>query len=144
MSVSLTCTTSTSLLSFTASNVIGLTVSPGLESRSIELRGTKAQLNEALKFVSYQSGEGVTGSETITVVVSDLGNVGNGGQLTATTTVTVSLLLFNIRPRILPIDPATEGSVGDDNANVPLLSAVDKDVRMFASDAVSGEICSNF
>ena len=47
------------------------------------LTGTVAQVNTALATLTYNSDDGFTGSDTVTLNVSDLGNTGTGGPLTS-------------------------------------------------------------
>ncbi len=69
----------------------GCTVSAGaLNSNDLTLQGTLAQINAALATLSYDSGDDPTTSDTLHIAVSDRGNVGSGGALTANDTIALN------------------------------------------------------
>ena len=61
----------------------GLSGSGGIGTHTVTLTGTVAQVNTALATLTYNSDDGFTGSDTVTLNVSDLGNTGTGGPLTS-------------------------------------------------------------
>ncbi len=73
----------------------GSTITAGaLDASSLTLQGTIAQVNAALATLTYATGDDPGNSDTIAIVVNDRGNVGSGGELTDTGTVTIN----NITP----------------------------------------------
>ncbi|MGY4474688.1 cadherin domain-containing protein [Bradyrhizobium sp. USDA 3364] len=52
-------------------------------SHTVTLTGTVAQVNTALATLNYNSDDGFTGSDTVTLSVNDNGNTGTGGPLSS-------------------------------------------------------------
>jgi hypothetical protein len=61
----------------------GLSSSTNNGTHTVTLTGTVAQVNTALSSLVYNSDDGFTGSDTVTLNVSDNGNTGTGGPLTS-------------------------------------------------------------
>ncbi|WP_135078977.1 DUF4347 domain-containing protein [Terasakiella sp. SH-1] len=78
----------------------GLTVTSGANgSRTVTVRGTISDLNAALTGLTFDSAKGFVGASTITAQVSDLGNTGVGGTLTANGSI-------EVLTRALPAPPS--------------------------------------
>jgi len=67
---------------------------------SLTVRGTLSEVNASLASLDYTGGADLTGvaADTLTVIVSDLGNTGTGGTLTDTSTVQIDITAVNDRP----------------------------------------------
>jgi hypothetical protein len=66
-------------------NTAGLASFTNNGSHTVTLTGTVAQVNAALSTLTYNSDDGFTGSDTVTLSVNDNGNTGTGGPLSSTT-----------------------------------------------------------
>ncbi|MCP1829481.1 putative thioesterase [Bradyrhizobium sp. USDA 4532] len=64
-------------------NTAGLASSTNNSSHTVTLTGTVAQVNTALATLTYNSDDGFTGSDTVTLNINDNGNTGTGGPLTS-------------------------------------------------------------
>lgn len=82
----------------TFGDLTGLTVTAGENSSStLAVRGSVAALNAALSSLTYQGFQDYNGVDMIAVSVSDLGNTGAGGPLSASDTIPVTVLPVNDR-----------------------------------------------
>ncbi|WP_210168328.1 beta strand repeat-containing protein [Bradyrhizobium pachyrhizi] len=64
-------------------NTAGLASFTNNSSHTVTLTGTVAQVNTALATLTYNSDDGFTGSDTVTLNINDNGNTGTGGPLTS-------------------------------------------------------------
>ncbi|MHC6152306.1 cadherin domain-containing protein [Bradyrhizobium elkanii] len=64
-------------------NTAGLASFTNNSSHTVTLTGTVAQVNTALGTLTYNSDDGFTGSDTVTLNINDNGNTGTGGPLTS-------------------------------------------------------------
>ncbi|MBR1164840.1 cadherin domain-containing protein [Bradyrhizobium elkanii] len=64
-------------------NTAGLASFTNNNSHTVTLTGTVAQVNTALATLTYNSDDGFTGSDTVTLNINDNGNTGTGGPLTS-------------------------------------------------------------
>ena len=67
-------------------------------SAAVTISGTTAQVNAALDGMTYTPQTDFNGSDTLTMVTSDLGNTGTGGTLVDTDTVAISVAALNDPP----------------------------------------------
>ncbi|MBF0435108.1 MAG: DUF4347 domain-containing protein, partial [Magnetococcales bacterium] len=67
-------------------------------SASVTIAGTAAQVNAALAGLIYTPNADFTGSDTLTIASSDLGNTGVGGALTTTNTIMITVNAVNDTP----------------------------------------------
>ncbi|MCP3696295.1 MAG: tandem-95 repeat protein, partial [Planctomycetaceae bacterium] len=67
-------------------------------SAAVTISGTTAQVNAALDGMTYTPQTDFNGSDTLTMVTSDLGNTGTGGTLVDTDTVAISVAALNDSP----------------------------------------------
>jgi hypothetical protein len=78
----------------------GLTVT-GNNSNSVVMTGPLTALNAALNGLIYTPGTGFTGTDSLQILINDLGNTGTGGPMTATASVSISVVSPNA-PIIAP------------------------------------------
>ncbi len=100
----------------TLGTVTGLTFQNGTTngSATVEVQGSKADLNAALATINYLPDQNFNGSDTLTATVSDLGATGTGNVLTASKTVAITVRSVNDVPSF------TKGAdqIVDDNDGV--------------------------
>jgi hypothetical protein len=90
----------------------GATVFSGANgSGDVTLKGSVAQVNQALATMSFQSTDGFTGAATVTVATTDLGNSGSGGAKTDTESFHIGVV-----PQVFVIDNTAGTSVATFNA----------------------------
>lgn len=79
----------------------GLTVT-GNGTANVTMQGTLGDLNSALEQLSYSAGSvaSITGVDTLSIDVSDLGNSGTGNVLTDSTSVAITLWGVNNAPLV--------------------------------------------
>ncbi len=75
-------------------------------SHTVTLTGTTAQVNTALATLTYNSDDGFTGSDAVTLSVNDNGNTGSGGAQTSTT----QTFHVGVVPQVFYIDNSTTGT----------------------------------
>lgn len=85
----------------------------GNNTAAVTLVGLQANVNTAMDGLGYVPSGG--GTDTLTVLTSDLGNTGAGGQLTDTDTVT---LLIDAAPSVTAVAPANAATQQANNVNV--------------------------
>lgn len=98
--------------SLTLGSVSGITFAEGADgTSSMKIRGTEADLETALTGMTYVGADDFYGSETLTINLSDLGNSGTGGVLTATQqTVAITVNNVNDAPNLSATMLGTSGS----------------------------------
>src|SRR6202171_3861676 len=84
----------------------GLSSSTNNGTHTVTLTGTVAQVNTALSTLVYNSDDGFTGSDTVTLNVNDNGNTGTGGQLTSGP----QTFHVGVVPQVFYIDNTNAGS----------------------------------
>ncbi len=104
-------------------NVTGLTFQNGTtnDSATVRVQGSKTHLTAALATITYTPNTDLSGTDTLTVTVSDLGESGTGGTLTATKTVAIVVKPINDRP-IRTAGTLTPISVDEDSSNTTAVS----------------------
>lgn len=70
---------------------------------AITLTGTRSAVNSVLSTLRYQGIQDFNGTDTATITVSDLGNTGIGGPLTATQSLTINVTPVNDPPVFLSL-----------------------------------------
>jgi outer membrane protein OmpA-like peptidoglycan-associated protein len=75
------------------------------------VRGSLADLNAAMSGLTYRTPEDFSGTDELTVTLDDLGNSGDGGPLSDTKTVSITVVLVNDAPMAVD-DAATVPSNG--------------------------------
>ncbi|NGZ05936.1 MAG: hypothetical protein G8237_06220 [Magnetococcales bacterium] len=79
----------------------GVTITAGADgSATLTMQGTLSQLNTALNGMIYTPTANDSGNETLTVVVSDLGNTGPGGPQVTTVPIAFTVSAVNDAPVI--------------------------------------------
>ncbi len=79
----------------------GLTVTAGGSgTAAVTFKGALADVNAALAGVAYRGTQDYNGSDTLSVSVSDLGNVGTGGELTTSGSVGITVNPVNDPPTV--------------------------------------------
>ena len=98
----------------TLGTVTGLTFQNGTTngSATVEVQGSKADLNAALASLNFLPDQDFNGSDTLTATVSDLGATGTGGVLMASKTVAITVKSVNDAPKFTKGDDQT---VNDDD-----------------------------
>jgi VCBS repeat-containing protein len=83
----------------TLSRITGLTFSAGGNGTSdMTFTGTLTNVNAALASMKYLSNLNYNGSDALVITTSDQGNTGDGGPLTASSTVNINVLAVNDAP----------------------------------------------
>ncbi len=98
----------------TLGTVTGLTFQNGTTngSATVEVQGSKADLNAALASINFLPDQDFNGSDTLTATVSDLGATGTGAVLMASKTVAITIKSVNDAPKFTKGDDQT---VNDDD-----------------------------
>ncbi|WP_050631998.1 beta strand repeat-containing protein [Bradyrhizobium viridifuturi] len=84
----------------------GLTSFTNNNSHTVTLTGTAAQVNTALATLTYNSDDGFTGTDTVTLNVSDNGHTGTGGPLSSGN----QTFHVGVVPQVFYIDNSAAGS----------------------------------
>ncbi|WP_050419880.1 cadherin repeat domain-containing protein [Bradyrhizobium tropiciagri] len=84
----------------------GLASSTNNGSHTVTLTGTIAQVNTALATLTYNSDDGFTGTDTVTLNVSDNGHTGTGGPLSSGN----QTFHVGVVPQVFYIDNSAAGS----------------------------------
>ncbi|MGI0487175.1 cadherin-like domain-containing protein [Pantanalinema rosaneae CENA516] len=79
------------------SSLPGLTIT-GNNSRIVSITGSVDNVNTALGNFNYLGNANFNGTDTLTIVANDNGNTGNGGALTATQTIGITVNAINDAP----------------------------------------------
>jgi VCBS repeat-containing protein len=79
------------------SSLPGLTIT-GNNSRIVSITGSTDNVNTALGNFTYTGNANFSGTDTLTIVANDNGNIGNGGALTATQTIGITVNAVNDAP----------------------------------------------
>ncbi|MBL1177965.1 beta strand repeat-containing protein, partial [Pantanalinema sp. GBBB05] len=79
------------------SSLPGLTIT-GNNSRIVSITGAADNVNSALSNFTYTGNANFSGADTLTIVANDNGNTGNGGALTATQTIGITVNAVNDAP----------------------------------------------
>jgi len=82
----------------TLTSTAGLTSASGLGTASMAIQGTLANLNAALNGLRFTPAANLTGTTTLKVTTSDLGNSGTGGTKTDVDTLSIDLAPVNDPP----------------------------------------------
>eukprot|EP00003_Mantamonas_plastica_P025455 TRINITY_DN49_c0_g3_i1.p1 TRINITY_DN49_c0_g3~~TRINITY_DN49_c0_g3_i1.p1 ORF type:complete len:4381 (+),score=1638.83 TRINITY_DN49_c0_g3_i1:70-13143(+) len=84
------------------SSVTGLTFSSGTGANDafLDVRGTVTALNNALNNMVYRANTNYNGADNLVIGLTDMGNVGSGGELTANATVSITVNPVNDAPTI--------------------------------------------
>ena len=118
----------------TINTTAGLTV-VGNSSASVTMTGTIASLNGGLNGMTYTPAlnfNNTRGNEVLSVGISDLGNTGTGGALTATATVPISVAPVNDPPVAAPQSYTAQ-------ANMELSTAAASGLLNGATDPDTGD-----
>jgi VCBS repeat-containing protein len=116
----------------TLSNSSGLTFSNGDGSAdsAMTFTGSKANVNSALNGLLYRATSHFNGSDTLTIVTSDMGSSGAGGALSDTDTVAIAVNAVNDAPVNTVSGPQSvkeDTNLSFSNANNNLISVSDVD-----------------
>ena len=83
----------------TLSQTTGLTINPGANgSASMTITGLASSINAALNGMAFRGDADYSGADTLSVVTSDLGYTGSGGELTDTDSVPITVNNTNDLP----------------------------------------------
>ncbi|MGB3533457.1 MAG: DUF4347 domain-containing protein [Microcoleaceae cyanobacterium] len=95
----------------TLASTEGLTITAGADnSNTITFTATVANANTALEGLVYTPNLNFDETDTLTLVTNDLGNTGEGGQQTATSTIPITVTPVNDLP-IIDLNPSVEESI---------------------------------
>lgn len=115
----------------------------GSGTATLVLNGTVANVNTALLSLVYTPDLDFVGNDLLSVEVSDNGNTGSGGALTASETIDVEVISL-IRPRarndartVLEGDSITVDVLANDEANLPDPTVYVRDLVSFSPNAVA-------
>ena len=100
----------------------------GFEDASVTFTGSVADVNKAMEWISYRSAADYSGTATLSITTDDLGNVGTGGSLTDTDTITIEVApaSFASSPSHATLPSTLDSSLdGDGIQVVSLTSGVD-------------------
>ncbi|NVK30074.1 MAG: tandem-95 repeat protein, partial [Gammaproteobacteria bacterium] len=88
--------------SLTLASTAGLTFVNGTADgdASIIVSGSRAALQAAVDELVYAPNSNFNGSESLAVTLEDLGNTGNGGNLSVTDTITINVAAVNDQPLV--------------------------------------------
>ncbi|MEO8056711.1 MAG: DUF4347 domain-containing protein [Burkholderiales bacterium] len=101
--------------SITLAGTNGITVDSGANgSASVTLHGSLSAVNTAVATLTYAPAADYNGSDSLAVSVNDLGNVGSGGPLSASTSIDISVTPVNDAPVLSPAAPVLDG-ISEDN-----------------------------
>ena len=103
-------------------DLAGLTV-VGDGTGNVTLTGPIVQIKNALNTIVYTPNTGFSGSDTLNILVNDLGNTGTGGPLTDTGSVAITVADLSFIPEI-NLDPANNSGGPDDRGFEQTFSAV--------------------
>jgi len=91
----------------TLGSLAGLTLTGGANGTStVTVQGTLTAINTALQGLSYQGASNFNGSDSLSIVTSDLGHNGSGGPLTDSDSVAITVNAVNDAP-VATIIPTT-------------------------------------
>ncbi|HWA38587.1 MAG TPA: DUF4347 domain-containing protein, partial [Burkholderiales bacterium] len=117
------------------SGTAGLTFNAGANgSATMTFTGTQAAVNAALSGMSYDPSPDFVGSDTLTILTSDLGSSGAGGTLTDSDTVDITVLPVNDAP--LNTVPGAQAAA----SNAPLVFGTAYGNGISVSDVDSGTL----
>jgi ELWxxDGT repeat protein len=111
------------------SDLTGLTITSGSDdSASMTVEGSADYINAALNGLEYNPDADYFGTDTLTVITNDLGNIGTGGPLSDTDTVAVTINQL--------LDDVTMYEIweGVDGSSPSYLTSFDGDLYFAASD----------
>ena len=111
--LSLTLTASNGTVTLGSTSGLTFTVGDGSGDTTLIVSGTQAALNAALDGLGFTPSANHAGPASLQIDLSDLGNQGSGGALTATHTVAITVTAVNDAPSGAPAvsGAATEGQV---------------------------------
>jgi ELWxxDGT repeat protein/VCBS repeat-containing protein len=122
------------VLSLPPNSGVTLITGSGIQDRTMVFRAPLSVVNTALEFLLYQGDKDFSGTESITIRVSDNGNTGNGVALSDTKTLTFAVNAANDRPVINIPDAQT----AIENTDLRIVG-----IRITDADAGSGELSVN-
>ena len=99
----------------------------GTAERSVTLTGTVAALNAQLAELIYRPDADYAGADALEIVVSDLGNTGEGGALSDTATIELTITPVNDAPVLA--GPALVSIPEDTRQPIPELAVTDIDAE---------------
>ncbi len=118
--------------SLTLGGTSGLTSVSGNGSANVTIRGTLANINNALNGLTYVSTQYFNGNDALALTSDDLGNSGAGGAESSTSSTAIAVTHANLAPvNVLPSAQA----VADDT---PLVFSAGNNNAISVSDADSG------
>ncbi|MBD2529134.1 DUF4347 domain-containing protein [Nostoc flagelliforme FACHB-838] len=89
----------------TLGQTTGLTLQQGNDSKSIILKGTQTNINNALEGLTYRGNQDFNGDDILKILTSDLGNTGSPGELKKEDTVQIKVTAINDAPEItIPVN----------------------------------------
>ncbi|MHC4877874.1 MAG: SdrD B-like domain-containing protein [Planctomycetota bacterium] len=119
-------------LSLSTTAGLSFTSGDGTDDASMTFRGSASEINAALDGLVYDPGIDFSGSDTLSIQVDDLGNLGGGGPLTTSQSVNISVTGVNDAPAI--VVPGTQTT----NEDTSLVFNDSNSNRITVSDADAG------
>jgi hypothetical protein len=114
--------------SLSLSSTAGLFISEGSQSgmgRAVYFRGGEKSVNAAISGLLYVSDANWNGVDSLDISISDLGNTGTGGELTASLNIKITVASVNDAPQIASVD---ELVLAEEDMGAPLVGLSIKDV----------------
>lgn len=135
-SLQVTLTATNGVLWLTTLAGLTFTVGNGSNNPTMTFTGTLADVNQALEGLEYRPNADYNGPASVTIDVSDLGNTGTGGALTANGSVSITVLGENDAPTVMV--PATQ-TVAEDGT-LTFSTASSNPVRIMDIDAGTADM----
>jgi ELWxxDGT repeat protein/VCBS repeat-containing protein len=123
--VTVTLSAGSGVLSLGRTTGITFLAGDGIQDQTLSFRGTQDVTNFVLQSLIYRSNNNFVGNDTVNVTVSDGGNTGLGGPLSATGTLSLAIAGVNDAP-VLTV-PGTQSVREDTTASIPGISVADAD-----------------
>jgi VCBS repeat-containing protein len=118
----------------TLGSTTGLIITSGANgSSSVTVQGTQAAINAALQGLAYLANLSFSGSDTLSIITSDLGNSGAGGTLTDTDSIAITVNAVRAAPTDIRLT-MTSPLLDPNNLNISIqgtLTATDPDPGAF-------------
>lgn len=130
----------------TLSGTAGLTIdapATGTGDSAITFRGSLSDVNAALNGMRYRGNADVNGGDTLSLIVSDLGNTGTGGDLEDSATVAIAVTPVNDAPvasnaTLSPAEPLRNENLSATYTYSDVDANIDRDrcIRWFRNDVL--------
>ncbi|MDY0327697.1 MAG: DUF4347 domain-containing protein [Arcobacteraceae bacterium] len=119
------------------SGLDNLTLLEGVDNSSyIKLRGNLTDIQNAINGLKYLSNENYNGNDSLSITISDLGNIGEGNVLESTSSISISINAVNDAPYFM-----NQTDYVDENASVSgVLPISDIDSPSYTVSIANGSV----